>query len=176
MKTDSSTSPSELASHPEGVSTPAVQPRTLRWWPAACLVVLMFLLRMIPALVESPSLPVIFASFLGPAVAGVLILLWWVTFSRSSIRERLLGALLTIAMIGIGRQAVFKEVETTTGLKYATEFSECLFNTRNGAKRERAQRAVARVVIERHGFAMQARVLDGNRGSSDSWDCDLARG
>jgi len=75
----------------------------------------------------------------------------------------------------VGRQAVFKEMETTTGLKYATEFSECLFNARNRAERERAQRAVTRVVVERHRFAMQARVLDGNRGSSDSWDCDLAR-
>jgi len=76
----------------------------------------------------------------------------------------------------IGGQTMFKEMETTTGLENSSEFSECLFNTRNGAERERAQRAVAGVVVKRHRFAMQARVLNGNRGGSDSWDCDLARG
>ena len=69
---------------------------------------------------------------------------------------------------------MFKEMETTTGLEDSAEFSECLFNTRDGAKRERAQRAVTGVVVECHGFAVQARVLDGNRGSSDSWHGNLA--
>ena len=78
--------------------------------------------------------------------------------------------------LGVGGQAVFEEVETTTGLEDSSEFGECLFNARNGAERERAQRAVARIVSECHGFAMQARVLNGNRGGSDSRDCDLARG
>ena len=71
---------------------------------------------------------------------------------------------------------MFEEVETTTGLEDSSEFGERLFNARNRAKRERAQRAVTGVVFKCDRFAMQARVLDGNRGSSDSWDCDLARG
>ncbi len=127
MQTDSSTSPPELARHPEEASTPAVQPRTLRWWPAACLVGLMFLLRMIPALVESPSLPVIFASFLGPAVAGVLILLWWVTFSRSTIRERLLGALLTIALIGISITLLHPSLANMNAIMYVVPYGAGAF-------------------------------------------------
>lgn len=74
----------------------------------------------------------------------------------------------------IGGQTVFKEMETTTGLENSSEFSECLFNARNGAKRERAQRAVTGVVVKRDRFAMQARVLNGDGGGSNAWHGNLA--
>ncbi len=76
--------------------------------------------------------------------------------------------------LGVGGQAVFEEVETTAGLEDSSEFSECLFNTRNGAERERAQRAVTGVVVKRDRFAVQARVLDGNGRGCDSWHRNLA--
>ena len=41
--------------------------RTLRWWPAMVLLLLMGTLRFVPTLAEAPSLPIIMISFLGPA-------------------------------------------------------------------------------------------------------------
>ena len=81
------------------MSTPtgAIQ-HTLRWWPAALLVVSMVLLRKLPDMFESPSLEVFMLGFMGPAGLGMLVLLWWVFASRASVKEKVVGF---IAVAGI---------------------------------------------------------------------------
>ena len=65
--------------------------RTLRRWPAVAIIVGMLVIRWVPIFFESPSLPVMMLGFLGPAALGVLVLVWWVGFSRAGIKERILG-------------------------------------------------------------------------------------
>ena len=63
--------------------------RVLRWWPAAILLLSMFGLRSILWLIESPSLPLMLAAFMGSGAVSVLLLLWWLLASRASGKEKL---------------------------------------------------------------------------------------
>jgi len=74
--------------------------QSLRWWPAAILVVAMVLLRKLPDLFEAPSLGVYMLGFMGPAGLGILILLWWVVASRASWKEKLIG-FVAVSIIGL---------------------------------------------------------------------------
>ena len=73
--------------------------RTLRWWPAAFLVVAMVLLRKLPDTMEAPSLPVFMLGLMGPAGLGLLIMLWWLFASRANWKEKLIG-FVAVAIIG----------------------------------------------------------------------------
>ena len=63
----------------------------LRVWPAVVLLGALAVLKCLPALAPEPSMAVIMAQFMGPLAVAVLILLWWVGFSRATGREKLLG-------------------------------------------------------------------------------------
>ncbi len=71
---------------------------SLRWWPAAMLLVVMGLMKIIPTLVESPPLPVMMMGFMGPAGICGLILIWWLFASRAGIREKITGL---IGVVGL---------------------------------------------------------------------------
>jgi outer membrane protein assembly factor BamB len=73
---------------------------SLRWWPAAVLLVLMALIRSIPVILEAPPFPVVMAGFMGPAVVGAGILLWWLFASRATLKERIVGVVV-IGLIGV---------------------------------------------------------------------------
>ena len=73
---------------------------SLRWWPAAILVVGMVLLRKLPDLFEAPSLGVFMLGFMGPAGLGMLILIWWVVASRATWKEKIIG-FVAVSMIGL---------------------------------------------------------------------------
>lgn len=77
--------------------------RTLRWWPAAVILAVMAVLKVLPSLFDSPPLPVMMVGFMGPAAAGLLLVVWWLFASRATGREKLigLGGLLTIAVVSI---------------------------------------------------------------------------
>ncbi len=64
---------------------------TLRWWPAASLLLVAIALKFVPTLVDSPSLPVLMIGFFGPAAVCLLLMGWWVLASRASWREKLTG-------------------------------------------------------------------------------------
>ena len=80
-------------------ATGAIQ-QTLRWWPAALLIVSMVLLRKLPDMFESPSLGIFMLGFMGPAGLGILVLLWWLAASRANWKEKLIG-FFAVAMIGV---------------------------------------------------------------------------
>ncbi len=79
-------------------ATRAIQ-QTLRWWPAALLILSMVLLRKLPDMFESPSLGIFMLGFMGPAGLGILVLLWWVFASRADWKEKLIG-FFAVALIG----------------------------------------------------------------------------
>ena len=75
----------ELASQPSKTLKP------LRIWPAMLLLLAMVLLRLSPSLIESgpDMLPLVAA--MGPIICSLLILIWWLTASRATGLERLMG-------------------------------------------------------------------------------------
>lgn len=65
--------------------------RPLRIWPPLLLVGGMILARLAPTLIpDGPAYMWMFPAF-GPALCGVLIVLWWVTLSRARWQERIVG-------------------------------------------------------------------------------------
>ncbi len=71
--------------------------RPLRVWPALLLVVGMMILRALPSLIEDGPAYLWMSSAFGPLLCSVLILIWWLAFSRATWRERLLGAVVVFA-------------------------------------------------------------------------------
>lgn len=62
-----------------------------RLWPLFVLLPLIWVLKGLPALFKEPSMAVMMTSFFGPAICGVLILVWWLFLSRLPWRERIMG-------------------------------------------------------------------------------------
>ena len=85
----------------ESVPTPVTKTsglKPIRIWPAVVLVAVMPILRLLPKLIEETP-PMLAA--MGPTLCGVLVLVWWLTASRASWRERLLGLVgVVLALIG----------------------------------------------------------------------------
>jgi len=82
-------------------STESSNLQPLRVWPAIFLILTMIVCRMTPILVnDGPPMLWMLSSF-GPLLCSGLILLWWVTFSRSTGRERLIGFVGVLSGLGI---------------------------------------------------------------------------
>lgn len=97
MTTASPTQSSAVPSPTAATTSPS-----LRWWPAAVLLAVMAFLSTITSFVE-PSFPVFMTKFFGPAIATVLLIVWWLGFSRAGMREKLLviGGVLLIGVISV---------------------------------------------------------------------------
>ena len=68
----------------EGSPLPKNRPsRPLRIWPVALLITILWAFRIVTGFAETMSMPVMMARFMGPQVCAVLILLWWLFFSRA---------------------------------------------------------------------------------------------
>jgi outer membrane protein assembly factor BamB len=85
------------ASAPTGVSasreSSVTKFRPLRTWPAWLLVGLMFLARFGPWLFEDGASTYWMISIFGPLLCCLLLVIWWLTASRATWKERLLGFL-----------------------------------------------------------------------------------
>lgn len=76
--------------HPAGdQSTSVLQP--LRIWPAVVFLLGMAIARFVPGMVEDAPITLLMVAVIGPVILGGLIWLWWLTFSRASMKERLVG-------------------------------------------------------------------------------------
>lgn len=67
--------------------------KPLRIWPPLLLLVGMVVLWLIPRVIEDTPLALEVAAAVGPALCGILILLWWLLLSRATARERCAGFL-----------------------------------------------------------------------------------
>jgi outer membrane protein assembly factor BamB len=98
----------------DAISTPASDPtvsthwKPLRIWPPVILLVGMIVFRLLPSLIEDAPANIWMSSAFGPAICGILILIWWVAASRATALERIFGFLgivlsvaLTLALIDI---------------------------------------------------------------------------
>jgi outer membrane protein assembly factor BamB len=75
--------------------------RRLRVWPAVALVVLMVLARFVPAFLEGGYSRYWMVSVFGPFLCCVLLVIWWLTASRATWRERVFGFLGLVAALGV---------------------------------------------------------------------------
>ncbi|KLU06851.1 putative transmembrane protein [Rhodopirellula islandica] len=96
-KPENSAAESSMSDVASGESKP------LRVWPAVVLLLLMAIARFLPSMIEDAPLFLMMVAVIGPVVLGGLILLWWLTFSRASMKERLVGffGALLIAVGGV---------------------------------------------------------------------------
>ncbi|MFI4852624.1 MAG: PQQ-binding-like beta-propeller repeat protein [Gimesia chilikensis] len=113
-----STNPEDLAEASESMmeaeSTDQQTKRdSLRWWPALFIVIVMLILRLLPMFFESPPLPVMMLGLMGPSVAGLLLLPWWLFASRAAIREKLIGL---AGLFFIGGMAVMFDHSSIIGM------------------------------------------------------------
>ena len=65
--------------------------KPLRIWPPLLLLVAMVVLWLIPRMVEDAPEGLLFAAAIGPGLCGILIILWWLLFSRATALERCAG-------------------------------------------------------------------------------------
>jgi hypothetical protein len=75
--------------------------RSLRIWPAATLLVVLWGIRILPGLLEEVSPQVMMVRFMAPALCCVFILLWWLFLSRASLKEKELGLIGLIAIVAL---------------------------------------------------------------------------
>jgi len=95
--------------------------RALRIWPACLLVVILWTLKLSLQFVaaSTSSFQVLIAWFMGPLVCAGLILLWWLFFSRASMKEKALGILGLIAIAAITMQLADKSMQGAGTMLFA---------------------------------------------------------
>ncbi|MGC1390154.1 MAG: PQQ-binding-like beta-propeller repeat protein [Bacteroidales bacterium] len=86
------------------------QQKPLRLWPGVVIVVLQWLLRfVIPALVPSA----IAIGLFGGVICGLLIIIWWIFFSRAPRFERWIAPLLIIVALSVTSKFIDKSIGTS---------------------------------------------------------------
>jgi len=84
--------------------------RSLRIWPAIVLLVALWAIKLLLPLMDF-TLPVLMTWFFGPIVCGGLIVIWWLTLSRATWKERLGG------LVGLGAILVLTTVLADKSMK-----------------------------------------------------------
>ncbi len=85
-------------------STSPVKPsavRVLRVWPAGFLVVLLILTRFVPVYLEGGLAKYWMVAMMGPMLCCLLLLIWWLAFSRATWKERVFGFLGLVAVFAL---------------------------------------------------------------------------
>lgn len=82
----------------------------LRWWPAVILMVVMAVVPYVPALFEAPPLPVFMFAMMGPAALGIILMIWWLFFSRATNVEKAVGCVGMIAVAAVGLSMLHKSM------------------------------------------------------------------
>jgi hypothetical protein len=93
----------ETEAAPAGANSP-VKPsasRPLRVWPAVFLVVLMIIVRFVPAYLEGGLAKYWMVAMMGPMGCCLLLLIWWLAASQATWKERVFGFLGLIAVFAL---------------------------------------------------------------------------
>lgn len=98
--------------------TPASQV-TLRLWPALTIVLLMWGVMIGSALLFPETMIQFMSAFMGPQVALLLMVLWWLFASRVPWRERLIGLAICAALIGAAVYFAHEKMPVVMLVKFA---------------------------------------------------------
>jgi outer membrane protein assembly factor BamB len=157
-------------------TAPPLEGRALRLWPGVVIVVFQWLLRFVVPVVAPEAL---MYAVLGSLACGLLLLLWWLFFSRAPWLDRLGGLLVVVAaFFVVGRIA---HVSIRTGMMgmllpiYATPlvslaFVAALVASRRLAPNARRVAVAAAVLVAVGSFALlRTGGLYGTAGSDLAW-------
>lgn len=90
-----------------------------RLWPVLVLLVLMVVLRTVPALLAEQTMASRLTLFLGPPICVLLMVVWWLFLSRIPWRERLLGlgglVLIVIASVSLLERSISEGFDIIAG-------------------------------------------------------------
>src|SRR5882724_11214912 len=75
--------------------------RALRVWPAVILVALMIITRFVPAYLEGGLAKYWMFAMMGPMLCCLLLVIWWLTASRATWKERVFGFLGLVAVFAL---------------------------------------------------------------------------
>ena len=98
-------------SSPQSVGSNELEYKLLRVWPPIFLLALMLVLRGVPKLFKVAPDIVLMIAAVGPAACGILILLWWLTLSRASWLERLVGVVGIAISFGVTMALIDKSMK-----------------------------------------------------------------
>jgi len=73
------------------ISANKVRIRPLRIWPVLVLLAGMVITRLLPRFIEDGPANIWMSAAFGPPICGLLIVVWWLLFSRATWQERLMG-------------------------------------------------------------------------------------
>ena len=130
----------------QDAAPPTKQIHPLRVWPAIALLAVMWVLRVGGSVVGEASLAMMMARFMIPLGCSVLILLWWVLLSRATMRERIFGGVLVIAILIVTAQLADKTIVGFGTLLFAVPWGMSAF-------------AVGAVLLRRHAPARTVMAL-----------------
>ena len=105
MASDITTEPLVEKSSPR---QPATDWEPIRIWPPLVLLAGMVFFRFLPQLAEDGPPWIWMTAAFGPALCGILILIWWITFSRVTWPEKLVGFFGAIFVAGIALACIDK--------------------------------------------------------------------
>ena len=95
------TQPKPSATENSPPERPSSEFRPLRIWPAVVLLLGMAITRFVPRAIEETPILLLMVSVFGPVILGGMLLVWWLTFSRATMKERIVGFIGTL-LIAIG--------------------------------------------------------------------------
>ena len=99
----------------------------LRIWPAVLLLISVWCLRFCGACFEEPSMEVMMAQFMGPGAVSLLVLVWWVFFSRALLWEKLVGAIGLIAIAVVSTMLADRTVQGMGTMIYGIPWGATAF-------------------------------------------------
>ena len=93
-------------SNPISENQPTLSPNPTKWkplriWPLAILLAGMVVFRLLPSALENAPANIWMSSAFGPALCGILILIWWLAASRATMWERIAGFVGIVASLAV---------------------------------------------------------------------------
>ena len=96
-----SSDPNSISEHQAASIANPSRWKPLRIWPLVILLAGMIVFRLLPSVLEDAPANIWMSAAFGPALCGILILIWWLVASRATIKERITGFLGIVASAGL---------------------------------------------------------------------------
>lgn len=119
----------ESVSDAKAADTPASKAglRPLRVWPVVVLLAGMVVTRLLPRLVEDGPANIWMSAAFGPPICGMLIVIWWLLFSRATWIERLAGFAGVIGTAGLTMALMHKSMNGPAALVLTIPMGTAVF-------------------------------------------------
>ena len=145
----------------------------LRVWPALLIIAIAWALRYGAAMFQEPSFGVRMTQIMGPGAVSLLVLVWWIGFSRATIKERIFG---TIGLLVVAAATAFPQHKSVFGfgtLMFAVPCGMTAFAIGCFLLRSTPTRLIGSLLFALFGFGYWALVrtdeITGNFDTTQRW-------